>query len=179
MKKVVAVTVVVLFAALLCQVAFCQEERPARRPRGETRMTAEQREQMRPLMQRLREISQNQELREVTAEARQDEKVKDAYQAVRKAQEALRNAQQKANDVLNKTVVEMAKKKEKKELINLLKERNEILEKLPPQFRGRFPGRGLGVRRPGEGPPATSGQRPGARPTRRRGPEETSGEPSR
>jgi hypothetical protein len=161
MKKMIAVSLAVAVAALLCQVAFGQEERPRRRPRGEGAITAEQREQLRPLMQRLREINQNEALREVTVEARQDEKVGKAQEVVRKAQEALRNAQQKANDVLNKTVLAIAKKKEMKELINLLKERNEILEKLPPQFRGRFPGRRPGATTPRRGPrPAASGRQP-------------------
>jgi phenylalanyl-tRNA synthetase alpha subunit len=150
MKNLIAVCVALLFAAFLCQVAFCQQEQPARRPGPQGAMTAEQREQLMPLMQRLREISQNEQLREVTAEARQNENVKEAQAAVQKAQEALRDAQQKANDVLNKSILEIATKKEMKEVLNLLKERSEILEKMPPQFRGRFPG--MGFRGVGPGP---------------------------
>lgn len=144
MKKMIAVSLAVVFAALLCQVFFCEEAPPpTRRPRGEGALTAEQREQLRPLMERLREISQNDTLRQVTTEAREAEKVKEAQAVVQKAQEALRNAQQKANEVLNAAVLEIAKKKEMKDLLSLLKERDEILQKLPEQFRGRFPGRGF------------------------------------
>ena len=154
MKKVIAVTVAVVFAALLCQLVFCQEERPARRPRAGrevTRpapLTEEQRAEMRKAMARLREINQNAELRETTAAARRDESVQKANEAVRKAQEALRNAQEKASRVLDQAVLKIAKEKKSEELIKLVKERRELLEKMQ-QFRGgRFP-RGMMMRPPG------------------------------
>ncbi len=158
MRKMIAVSLAVTFAVLICQAVFCQEgpQPPTRRPRGEGALTAEQREQLRPLMERLREIGQNEQLRQVTAEARDSEKVQEAQAAVDKAREALSNAQEKASEALDAAVLEIAKKKEMKDLVSLLKERDEILKKLPEQFR-RF--RGMGFR--GFTPRSGRSRRPG------------------
>lgn len=154
MKRLIAISVVVVFAALLCQVAFSEGERPARPLReGVTRpapLTEEQRAEMRKAMERLREIRQNEELREVTVEARRDESVRDAYEAVRAAQEALSKAQETAEKALDRAIIKIAKEKKNEGLIKMVKERREILEKLQ-QLRPGFPrGAMMGAPRAGE-----------------------------
>ncbi|NQT85042.1 hypothetical protein HQ563_18650 [bacterium] len=165
MKKVIAVTVVVVFAALLCQVAFSQptEERPRRRPRAGVErprpepLTEEQRAELRKAMERLREINQNEALREIISSARQAESVQKANEAVRKAQEAARNAQEAASKALDAAALKIATEKKDEGLLKLLKERGDLLQKLQ-QSRGRFPG-GM-MRRPGGRGTGTGRPRP-------------------
>jgi seryl-tRNA synthetase len=172
MKKVVAVCVAVAFAAGLLYLAFSQEQPPARGARragaavGRTAMTEEQREEMRKAMERLREINQNAELREITVQARQKESVVKANEAVTKAQEALATAQENAQKALNTAIATIAKEKGNEELIKLVEERNAILEKLG--VRGRFFGGAMMGPRPSgrEGQPGAPGE--GRRQPRRR-----------
>ncbi len=158
MKKIVAMTVVVVFAALLCQVAFCQATRPAgargemRRPPVEmTEEMRQQREEMRKVMERLREINQNEDLRALNTQARQDEAVQKAQEQVTKAREALNKAQADAAVALDGAVLKLAKEKGNEELIKLAKERSEIMERMR-KFREQFSGfSGRGFRMPGAG----------------------------
>jgi len=129
MRKLIVISVLVGFAAILCRVAFSGGEAPARPPRGEARMPGPRSEEMRKLMERMREINQNVGLRELSAQARRDE-------GVQKAFEAVREAQQKANKLLDEVIIKLAKEKGKEEVINLVKERREILEKVGPLRTG-------------------------------------------
>jgi hypothetical protein len=112
------------------------------------------REQSRKIMERLREINQNEKLRIVSREAGEDEGVQKARERVRKAQEALQKAQQNSMRVLDRAILNRAKEKGDKELIKLVQERRELTEKLR-ELRQEFP-RPTG-RRPFTG---TSGPRP-------------------
>ena len=173
MKKVIAVCVAVVFATLLCQMAFSQAtERPRRRPTGAAvgaarpaPLTEKQRAEFGKAMERMRELSQV--LREVTAKARQSKSVTKAFEKVRAKQEELRALQQKANGALDAALAKEVKGKP--DLQKALAERKKLQEKFQ-QLRGRFPGRtpgGFGAR-PG-------GTRRGTGAERRRRPEGASG----
>lgn len=120
MRKMRFFPVAIVLATLLCLISFCGAERPARTARGEA---APQTEEVRKLMQELRELSAA--LREATVKARQDEKVRAAFQEVRKMQEALAKAEEDARAVADRAIVQASP-----DLAEQIKRRREIEQKL-------------------------------------------------
>jgi hypothetical protein len=145
MQKLIEVLLAVVFVALLCEVAFSEE--PAAGP---------DRQQMREIMTRLRELSQ--ELRDARLKAMNDPEVTKAFEPVRKAQEVLRKAQEEADKALDAAII-----KANPDLAKAVKERRSLLEKLPAEYRSRLMGGAMMGGAPGQ---RTPGARSGTRPER-------------
>ncbi len=140
MKKLAISLITVVFAILVCGVALSEEQPSA------------QMQEARELMRRLRAL--NQELREAITEARQSDEVAKAFARVGELRQALQNAQQHADEVLEKAIV-----KKNPELAEKVAERKSLREKLQ-QRRGRLTRRGMGSPGRSQSPPDTPPSRP-------------------
>lgn len=153
MRKLIVLSFAVAFAALLCRVAFCEGE-PSEKPlKAEVRKPVPQKEEVRKLMERRREI--NQELREATAKARRDEGVAKAFEVVRQAEQALAKARENASKAVDAAII-----KANPGLQKLVEERRVIEEKLREITRGRFIGERIVPPAGGEKPLAPRPDRP-------------------
>ena len=162
MRKLITCCLAVAFAATLCLTALAETTAPAgpQRPERPT-LTEEQRAEARTLMQRLRELGQNEDIRAASVKARESEAVQKAYAKVQELQEQVRKAQEAANAVLTETMI-----KQNPELAKLIKERQEIQAKLQELYGGRGFGRmggfGMGAPRGGTRGGTSPRRRPGA-----------------
>jgi len=122
-KKLVVFCMALLFATVMCRGALCEGERPLKPVKEGAMKLGPRAEEMRKLLERMREI--NQQLRKAAAEARQSEEVKAAYEKVRELQQALEKARLNAEKLVDEIII-----KENPGLANLVKERRDIEEKL-------------------------------------------------
>jgi ElaB/YqjD/DUF883 family membrane-anchored ribosome-binding protein len=165
MRKLITCCLAVAFVATLCLTALAETAAPAQpdRPQRPT-LTPEQREEAQTLMARLRELGQNEDIRAAAVKARENEAVQKANAKVQELQDQVRKAQEAANAVLTETMI-----KQNPELAKLIKERQEIQQKLQKLygdrgFGGRMGGFGMGAPRGGTrgGDGTSPRRRPGA-----------------
>lgn len=147
MKRIVAISLVVAFGIIVCGLAWCERERADRPEEKERRAVRPEVDELRKLTERLREL--NQQLRGATELARQNETVRKAFARARELEAALRQAQARANQLLDMAVAQLNPR-----LVPLIREKNLIQRRLE-ELRGASGERGER--------PAEEDARPGAR----------------
>jgi hypothetical protein len=123
MKRIVATCLVVIFSMIVCGAAWCERGRPDKTKKSERRAVRPQVEEVGKLAERLRQL--NQQLRGPMEQARENETVRKAFARVRELEAALRQAQARANELLDMAVAQRNPR-----LVPLIRERNLIQERL-------------------------------------------------